>query len=52
MNEIAELFHRLTLGVYIIGAAHDERRDAFTAAWVMQAALRSWTTRWLTSAAS
>jgi flavin reductase (DIM6/NTAB) family NADH-FMN oxidoreductase RutF len=37
MNEIAELFHRLTLGVYAIGVAHDERRDAFTAAWVMQA---------------
>ena len=38
MNEIAELFHRLTLGVYVVGVAHDERRDAFTAAWVMQAA--------------
>lgn len=38
MKEIAELFHRLTLGVYVIGVAHDDRRDAFTAAWVMQAA--------------
>ena len=38
MNEIAELFHRLTLGVYVVGVAHEERRDAFTAAWVMQAA--------------
>lgn len=37
MNEIAELFHRLTLGVYVVGVAQDERRDAFTAAWVMQA---------------
>ena len=37
MNEIAELFHRLTLGVYVVGVAHDDRRDAFTAAWVMQA---------------
>lgn len=37
MNEIAELFHRLTLGVYVVGVAHVERRDAFTAAWVMQA---------------
>ncbi|HET7551108.1 MAG TPA: flavin reductase family protein [Gemmatimonadaceae bacterium] len=37
MNEIAELFHRMTLGVYAIGVAHEERRDAFTAAWVMQA---------------
>lgn len=38
MNEIAELFRRLTLGVYVVGVAQDERRDAFTAAWVMQAA--------------
>ncbi len=38
MKEIAELFHRLTLGVYVIGVAHEDRRDAFTAAWVMQAA--------------
>jgi flavin reductase (DIM6/NTAB) family NADH-FMN oxidoreductase RutF len=30
MNEVAQLFHRLTLGVYVIGAADDERRDAFT----------------------
>lgn len=37
MNEIVELFRRLTLGVYVVGVAHDERRDAFTAAWVMQA---------------
>jgi flavin reductase (DIM6/NTAB) family NADH-FMN oxidoreductase RutF len=37
MNEIAELFRRLTVGVYVVGVAHDERRDAFTAAWVMQA---------------
>lgn len=37
MSEIAELFHRLTLGVYVVGVAQDERRDAFTAAWVMQA---------------
>ena len=37
MNEIAQLFHRLTLGVYVIGVAHGDSRDAFTAAWVMQA---------------
>ena len=37
MSEIAELFHRLTLGVYVVGVAQGERRDAFTAAWVMQA---------------
>lgn len=37
MNEIATLFRQLTLGVYVVGVAHEERRDAFTAAWVMQA---------------
>lgn len=36
MNEIAALFHRLTLGVYVVGVADGARRDAFTAAWVMQ----------------
>ena len=36
MNDIAALFHRLSLGVYVVGAAHDEQHDAFTAAWVMQ----------------
>lgn len=36
MNEIGALCRRLTLGVYVVGAAQDERRDAFTAAWVMQ----------------
>ncbi len=33
---IAELFQRLTQGVYLIGVAHGETRNAFTAAWVMQ----------------
>jgi flavin reductase (DIM6/NTAB) family NADH-FMN oxidoreductase RutF len=37
MSDIAALFHRLTHGVYVIGVADGERRDAFTAAWVMQA---------------
>lgn len=37
MNEIAALFRRLSLGVYVIGVAYGDRRDAFTAAWVMQA---------------
>jgi len=37
VNEIAELFRRLTLGVYVVGTAHGDRRNAFTAAWVMQA---------------
>jgi flavin reductase (DIM6/NTAB) family NADH-FMN oxidoreductase RutF len=36
MIEISELFHRLTAGVYVVGVADGERRDAFTAAWVMQ----------------
>lgn len=36
MNEIADLFHRLTFGVYVVGVAHAGRRSAFTAAWVMQ----------------
>jgi flavin reductase (DIM6/NTAB) family NADH-FMN oxidoreductase RutF len=36
MSEMTELFSRLTLGVYVVGVAHGERRDAFTAAWVMQ----------------
>jgi flavin reductase (DIM6/NTAB) family NADH-FMN oxidoreductase RutF len=36
MNQISELFHRLTYGVYAIGVAHGEQRDAFTAAWLMQ----------------
>jgi flavin reductase (DIM6/NTAB) family NADH-FMN oxidoreductase RutF len=36
VNQIEELFRHLTLGVYVVGAAHNERRDAFTAAWVMQ----------------
>ena len=37
MNEISELFHRLTAGVYVVGVAEGEKRDAFTAAWIMQA---------------
>ena len=37
MNEIGLLFRRLSAGVYVIGAADNERRGAFTAAWVMQA---------------
>jgi flavin reductase (DIM6/NTAB) family NADH-FMN oxidoreductase RutF len=37
VTDVAALFNRLTLGVYVVGVAHGERRDAFTAAWVMQA---------------
>ena len=33
---IAALFQRLTQGVYVVGVAHGEARNAFTAAWVMQ----------------
>ena len=36
MADPSELFHRLSYGVYIVGAAHDGRRDGFTAAWLMQ----------------
>jgi flavin reductase (DIM6/NTAB) family NADH-FMN oxidoreductase RutF len=32
----AALFQRLTQGVYVVGVAHEEARNAFTAAWVMQ----------------
>lgn len=35
-REIAELFRRLTHGVYVIGVAGGEKQNAFTAAWVMQ----------------
>ena len=36
MSEISDLFHRLTVGVYVVGAADGAKRDGFTAAWVMQ----------------
>ena len=36
MNEGAALFRRISLGVYVVGVADGERRDAFTAAWVTQ----------------
>jgi len=32
---IADLFKRITCGVYVIGVAAEGRRNAFTAAWVM-----------------
>jgi len=32
----AALFKRLTQGVYVVGVAHGEKRNAFTAAWIMQ----------------
>jgi flavin reductase (DIM6/NTAB) family NADH-FMN oxidoreductase RutF len=36
LSEIAALFHRLSYGVYVVGVAAGDRRDGFTAAWVMQ----------------
>jgi flavin reductase (DIM6/NTAB) family NADH-FMN oxidoreductase RutF len=35
-DSIAALFQRLTQGVYVVGVAHADARNAFTAAWVMQ----------------
>lgn len=35
-SAIPELFKRLTQGVYLIGVADGEKRNAFTAAWAMQ----------------
>ena len=35
-NQVAALFRRLTLGVYVVGVAEGQRRDAFTAAWITQ----------------
>ena len=35
-ESIAALFQRLTQGVYVVGVAHGELRNAFTAAWAMQ----------------
>ena len=36
MADLADLFRRLTAGVYVVGVADGERRNAFTAAWLMQ----------------
>lgn len=36
MADVADLFRRLTAGVYVVGVADGERRNAFTAAWLMQ----------------
>jgi len=38
--EIAELFRRVTHGVYVIGVADAEQRNVFTAAWVMQVSFK------------
>jgi flavin reductase (DIM6/NTAB) family NADH-FMN oxidoreductase RutF len=34
--DVAELFRRLNAGVYVVGVADGGRRNAFTAAWLMQ----------------
>jgi flavin reductase (DIM6/NTAB) family NADH-FMN oxidoreductase RutF len=34
--DVADLFRRLSAGVYVIGVADGERRNAFTAAWLSQ----------------
>ena len=36
MADVADLLRRLTAGVYVVGVADGERRNAFTAAWLMQ----------------
>lgn len=35
-HDIVALFRQLTYGVYVIGVADGEQRNAFTAAWLMQ----------------
>lgn len=37
---VADLFRRLTAGVYVVGVADGDRRGAFTAAWVTQTSFR------------
>jgi flavin reductase (DIM6/NTAB) family NADH-FMN oxidoreductase RutF len=34
--DVADLFRRLTTGIYVIGVAEGDRRNAFTAAWLTQ----------------
>jgi flavin reductase (DIM6/NTAB) family NADH-FMN oxidoreductase RutF len=34
--DVADLFRRINAGVYVVGVAEGERRNAFTAAWLMQ----------------
>ena len=36
MTDIPELFRHLSTGVYVVGVAAGERRNAFTAAWLTQ----------------
>ena len=34
-RDLAELFRRISLGVYIVGVASPEQQHAFTASWIM-----------------
>jgi flavin reductase (DIM6/NTAB) family NADH-FMN oxidoreductase RutF len=34
--DLPRLLERITHGVYVVGVAHGDRRDAFTAAWITQ----------------
>jgi flavin reductase (DIM6/NTAB) family NADH-FMN oxidoreductase RutF len=36
-TSVADLFRQLSYGVYVVGVADGEERNAFTAAWIMQA---------------
>jgi flavin reductase (DIM6/NTAB) family NADH-FMN oxidoreductase RutF len=36
MHRPLEIFRRLTNGLYVVGVAHGDDRDAFTAAWITQ----------------
>ncbi len=36
-HQVAALFKTISSGVYVVGAAHGQQRNAFTASWVMQA---------------
>jgi flavin reductase (DIM6/NTAB) family NADH-FMN oxidoreductase RutF len=37
---MADLFRHLTTGVHVIGVAHGDLRNAFTASWVVQVSFR------------
>jgi len=44
-RSVAALFKRLTQGVHVVGVAHGEVRNAFTASWVMQVSFEGSNTR-------
>jgi flavin reductase (DIM6/NTAB) family NADH-FMN oxidoreductase RutF len=39
-NELATLFRQLTAGVYVVGVAQEERRNASTAVWAVQVSFK------------